>query len=43
MKGNESSFVDVLMEFEFPSLGRTERAGGAWTNKRGPQFRQSFP
>jgi hypothetical protein len=42
MKGNESSF-DVLMELEFPTLGRTERAGPSWGNKRGSQFRQSFP
>jgi hypothetical protein len=43
MKGNESSLVDVLMELEFPTLGRTERAAGSWGNKRGSQFRQSFP
>ena len=43
MKGNESSLVDVLMEVEIPNLGRTERAGGSWRNKRRTQFKQSFP
>jgi hypothetical protein len=43
MKGNESSFDDLLKEFEFPNVGRTERAGGFGRNKRGSQFKQSFP
>jgi hypothetical protein len=34
MQGNES-FVGVLMELEVPNLGRTERVGGSWRNKRG--------
>jgi hypothetical protein len=42
MNGNGSSLVDVLKELEIPNLGRTERAGGSWRDKRGLQFRQSF-